>query len=453
MPERRETDRREPFLPTSTLASVALHALIAVPVIFDLDLFGSRLDDVEVAFAVGMVPLSEVTAAPDIGEITPPRPLERLEEPAGNEAREVETVDAEAPEQAPTAEAAPEAAAAPPVSDEPLPEDLQPAEVQPETPPQLAAAEAPPPPALTQAPELPPEPTAEPAPAPPPALAEPDLPEQPTTPAEEAPQVAALESPNLPSEPQPEDRPSAPAVPAPPLPPERTQARVRTEPEPAVDEEDDEEPPVEADRPPAPAALPEQPEETQVAVLEPPPVPSFTPQRERAPEPPRPQTPVVDNTAEPPDQPSPVDTLLASLNQDTSAANSAQGTGSDVGSGGSSGSGNAQSGARLTGATLTLSEEEALRGQLARCWLLPAGASGVETMSVTIRAVMRPDRTVEGRAQIVDPQNRMASDPAFQAFAESAYRAVMTCQPLLLPPDRYADWSVLNLNFDPRNMF
>jgi len=430
-------DRNERMTPVATIASIVLHAAIAIPVIFDLDLFGGSLEEPVIAFAVGMVPLSEVTAAPQVGEITPPRPLERLEEPAGNEAREVETVDAEAPEQAPSAQAAPESQSEPPAAEE----------VPTEAPPQVAETEAPPP--LLTAPETPPAASPEPQPAPPPDLADPELQEAPNAPAPDAAEVAALDAPILPSEPQPEDRPADPAVPAPPMPPERTQARVRTDPEPAEDEEDDEEPPVEAVTPPPPEPLPE---ETQLAVLEPPPLPSFTPQRERAPEPPTPPTPVIDDTAEPPDEPSAIDSVLQSLESAT-AANSAQGTGSDIGSGGQSGTGTAQSGARLTGATLTLSEEEALRAQLARCWLLPAGAQGIENMTVTIRAVMRPDATIEGRAEIIDPQNRRATDPAFNAFAESAYRAVMTCQPLLLPSARYADWNVLNLNFDPREMF
>lgn len=425
------------MLSVSTLVSIALHGVLAVPVIFDLDLFGSRLDEPVIAFAIGMVPLSEVTAAPEIGEVTPPRPLERLEEPAGNEAREVDTVDAEAPEQAPSAEAAPEASSEPPPADN----------LATETPPQVAAADSPP--LLSEAPEAPPEDTAEPAPAPPPSLAEPDLPQAPNAPAPDAPEVAALDTPVLPSVPQPEDRPADPAIPAPPLPPDRVQARVRADPDPAEDDEDDEEPPVDAETPPAPEQLPEQP---QVAAIETPPAPALVPQRDRAPDPPNPPSPVVDNTAEPPERQSPIDSVLQSMQDPTTAATSGQGSGSDAGSGGSSGSGTAQSGARLAGATLTLSQEEALRAQLATCWLLPSGAAGIENMTVTIQAIMRPDRTVES-AQIIDPQNRRSSDPAFNAFAESARRAVMLCQPLALPQDRYADWNVLNLNFDPRSMF
>ncbi|MGF1625246.1 MAG: hypothetical protein ACFCVH_10205, partial [Alphaproteobacteria bacterium] len=178
MTERAKSDRLERMTPVAAIASVALHAAIAIPVIFDIDLFGSRLEEPVFAFAVGMVPLSEVTAAPQVGEVTPPRPLERLEEPAGNEAQEVETVDAEAPERAPSAQAAPESQSEPP------PADVAPAD----TPPQVASADAPPP-LLSEAPEPPTQPAAEPQPAPPPDLADPALPEAPSAPAPDAPEV------------------------------------------------------------------------------------------------------------------------------------------------------------------------------------------------------------------------------------------------------------------------
>jgi hypothetical protein len=433
-------ERDERMMPVSAIASVALHALIAVPVVFDIDLFGSRFEEPVLAFAVGMVPLSEVTAAPQVGEITPPRPLERLELPAGNEAAEVDRIDPDAPERAPTATPSPESRSEPPPPAEELPTETPP--------PQVASAEAPPP-VLTEAPEPPAAATPEePQPAPPPSLADPELVQAPNAPAPDAPQVAALDAPTLPTEqPQPEERPAPPAMPAPPLPPERAQARVRTDPDPAEDEEDDEEPPVQAETPPAPEQAPP---ETQLAVLEPPPAPSFAPRRDRAPEPPTPQTPVVDNTAPPPERTSAIDSVLASMQQQTTAPVSGQGTGSDTGSGGRSGTGTAQSGARLAGDRLTLSEEEALRAQLARCWNIPAGAMDAQNLQVTIRAVINPDRTVAS-AEIVD--NGRLGDSFYRAAADAARRALFLCSPLALPPDKYEQWQQITFNFDPRDMF
>ena len=432
-------ERNERMLPTSTIASIALHAVLAVPIFFDLDIFDNRLDEPVVAFAVGMVPLSDVTAAPEVGEITPPRPLERLEEPAGNEAAEVETVDAEAPEQAPTAEAAPESQAAPTQVEE-APADAAP---------QVADADAPPP-ALTEAPDLPPDVAEPPEPAPPPDQADPALEQAPSSPAPDAPEVAALDAPTLPSEPQPEDVPATPAVPTPPLPPERTQAALRAETQPDEDEEDDEEPSVDAEEPPAPE---QPPAPTELAALEVPPAPALTPQREQAPTPPTPPSPVVDNTAEPPEQTSAIDSVLQNLTDNSTSAASGQGTGTDPGTGGRSGSGTAAAGARLSGATLTLNEEEALRAQLRQCWNVPAGARDAENLRVVINAVMNPDRTVVSADFDSQTVSRMNSDTFYRTAAEAARRALFLCEPLALPQDKYQDWQRITFNFDPRDMF
>lgn len=180
------------------------------------------------------------------------------------------------------------------------------------------------------------------------------------------------------------------------------------------------------------------------------PPPPAVPRRDPAPVPPAPPTPVVDNTAPPPERPAAIDSVLQTLEQTTTASASGQGTGSDAGSGGRSGTGTAQSGARLAGASLTLSEEEALRAQLRQCWNVPAGAMDAQNLLVTVRVVMNPDRTVAS-ADIVD--NGQMSDSFYRTAAEAARRALFICQPLALPADKYQDWAQITFNFDPRDMF
>ena len=91
--------------------------------------------------------------------------------------------------------------------------------------------------------------------------------------------------------------------------------------------------------------------------------------------------------------------------------------------------------------------------QIIRCWRVPAGLEGLQTMQVQIKVFVRQDRTVE-RAEIV-PTPRLQSDGAYQAFADSALRAVLnpTCSPLEVPPEGYETWKVFTLNFDPRDVF
>ncbi len=101
---------------------------------------------------------------------------------------------------------------------------------------------------------------------------------------------------------------------------------------------------------------------------------------------------------------------------------------------------------------LTISELDALKQQLYRCWNVPIGAREPEKLAVEVRVFVRPDRTVQ-RAEILD-RRRMAQDAYFRAMAESAFRAVMNpkCSPLLLPPAKYETWKTLVLNFDPKEM-
>jgi outer membrane biosynthesis protein TonB len=45
-----------------------------------------------------------------------------------------------------------------------------------------------------------------------------------------------------------------------------------------------------------------------------------------------------------------------------------------------------------------------------------------------------------------------SGNPAFQAAAESAVRAVRRCAPYSLPFEKYAAWQNVIVNFDPREM-
>lgn len=102
--------------------------------------------------------------------------------------------------------------------------------------------------------------------------------------------------------------------------------------------------------------------------------------------------------------------------------------------------------------TLTISDVQALRDQLSRCWNIPAGMAGAEDMAIDVRVIVLPDRTVQ-QASVVD-QSRYSADDRFRAAADSAVRAVRDprCSPLLLPPDKYNQWHDIIVNFDPKEM-
>jgi outer membrane biosynthesis protein TonB len=99
-------------------------------------------------------------------------------------------------------------------------------------------------------------------------------------------------------------------------------------------------------------------------------------------------------------------------------------------------------------ATISLIDEA--RRQIERCWNVPAGAKDAKDLMVEIHVLFNPDGTVR-EATIVD-QARENTDTFYRAAAESARRAVLLCQPLKLPPDKYSDWQEITFRFDPSQM-
>lgn len=102
---------------------------------------------------------------------------------------------------------------------------------------------------------------------------------------------------------------------------------------------------------------------------------------------------------------------------------------------------------------LTISEFDALRAQLARCWNVPAGARDADSLVIEIAVNVNQDK-IATSAKVVD-QLRYTTDTFFRAAAESAVRAVRApeCTPLELPDDKYDAWKSMIIVFDPREMF
>lgn len=104
------------------------------------------------------------------------------------------------------------------------------------------------------------------------------------------------------------------------------------------------------------------------------------------------------------------------------------------------------------GERMTMTEMDALRHQLAGCWIVPTGAKYAENLAVEIRISVNPDRTV--RNVSVVNQILYSTDSHYQAAADAAMRAVRNqkCSPLQLPPGKYTEWKEMVINFDPREM-
>ena len=102
---------------------------------------------------------------------------------------------------------------------------------------------------------------------------------------------------------------------------------------------------------------------------------------------------------------------------------------------------------------LTMSEIDAFKVQMRRCWNVPLGAANADELIVTMQVFLKPDGYLIQRPELV-PDGRFGGDrnAAYIAAAESASRAIIQCQPFQMPPDKYSSWGELLLTFDPSQM-
>jgi colicin import membrane protein len=99
---------------------------------------------------------------------------------------------------------------------------------------------------------------------------------------------------------------------------------------------------------------------------------------------------------------------------------------------------------------LSQSELDALRRRLVECWNPPVGAANVANLKVVLRVLFRPDGSVSTPPQLVAG----SASSYGPAMAESAKRAILTCQPFkMLRPEHYEQWKDIEITFDPREMF
>ena len=100
---------------------------------------------------------------------------------------------------------------------------------------------------------------------------------------------------------------------------------------------------------------------------------------------------------------------------------------------------------------LSISEMDALAGQLRACWNLDPGAMGIEDMIVEIKAQLNQDGSV--RSVEIHNTSRYSTDSHFRSVADSAKRAVYICAPYKILSEKYAEkydeWRILRLRFNP----
>ena len=100
------------------------------------------------------------------------------------------------------------------------------------------------------------------------------------------------------------------------------------------------------------------------------------------------------------------------------------------------------------GTAMTADIADALRSQIRRCWSLQIFPPNPADAIVDYHLRLNRDGTVASAELLTLNGNSFT-----RAAAEAASRAIYSCQPYRLPPDRYTVWSEINpLRFDPRQM-
>jgi hypothetical protein len=100
-------------------------------------------------------------------------------------------------------------------------------------------------------------------------------------------------------------------------------------------------------------------------------------------------------------------------------------------------------------ANLSPADVAAFKAHLRKCLTLPTGVSKAENLRVVFRIALRPDGALGGQPTLIEA----TASPNGPVMVQSVSRALRECQPYsFLPPDKYAEWRVLDLSLTPRDL-
>jgi len=87
------------------------------------------------------------------------------------------------------------------------------------------------------------------------------------------------------------------------------------------------------------------------------------------------------------------------------------------------------------------------------CWSIPLGLPDNEDLSFSLELELNPDGKIKKASYSNEDINRMnrPGQGYFKVLAESGMRAARLCEPFEFPPDKYAYWKKLKLNFNANN--
>jgi colicin import membrane protein len=99
---------------------------------------------------------------------------------------------------------------------------------------------------------------------------------------------------------------------------------------------------------------------------------------------------------------------------------------------------------------LSQSEIDAFRRRITDCWSPPVGMDSAQELVVVFRVLFNSDGSVRSGPDVIGGKPNAAGP----AFAESAKRAILQCQPYtMLRKETYDQWKDLEVAFSPKDMF
>jgi outer membrane biosynthesis protein TonB len=103
-----------------------------------------------------------------------------------------------------------------------------------------------------------------------------------------------------------------------------------------------------------------------------------------------------------------------------------------------------------TSSKMSQSEIDAFRKRITECWTPPVGLDSAQELVIVFRVIFNPDGSVKRGPDVIGGRP-YSNGPA---FAESAKRAILKCQPYtMLRKETYDTWKDMEVAFKPSDMF
>jgi hypothetical protein len=106
----------------------------------------------------------------------------------------------------------------------------------------------------------------------------------------------------------------------------------------------------------------------------------------------------------------------------------------------------------FTTSKLTITQEDAIKSQIFKCWNIPMGLPYNENLMVSIRVKFNPDGSVVSSEILGQSKMSKSGQTHYNVLAESALRAIRLCSPFKIPSSEYEKWKDMQFNFDAREM-